>query len=107
MVNNSSLLNLNHRNINEVLILYFMFIALKQIRDSAYARGELNATTSLLMTCKSQVIYPYFYVLSLVCSYFVNKENGESMQLWSIKDTSILFVPVHKEWTIREFESRL
>jgi len=37
-----------------------------EIRDSAYARGELNATTSLLMTCKSQVIYPYFYVLSLV-----------------------------------------
>ncbi|KAK2566498.1 hypothetical protein P5673_009109 [Acropora cervicornis] len=33
-----------------------------EIRDSAYARGELNATTSLLMTCKSQVIYPYFYV---------------------------------------------
>lgn len=59
----------------------FMFIALIQIRDSAYARGELNATTSLLMTCKSQVIYPYFYVLSLVCLYFVNKKNGKSMQL--------------------------
>lgn len=80
MVNNICL-TLTIRIINEVLILYFMFIALIQIRDSAYARGELNATTSLLMTCKSQVIYPYFYVLSLVCLYFVNKENGESMQL--------------------------
>ena len=80
MVNNSSL-TLTIELSMKYSFFIFLFIALIQIRDSAYARGELNATTSLLMTCKSQVIYPYFYVLSLVCSYFVNKENGESIQL--------------------------
>ncbi|CAH3027483.1 unnamed protein product [Porites evermanni] len=37
-----------------------------EIRDEAQQRGDFNATTSLLLTCKSQVIYPYFYILSLV-----------------------------------------
>lgn len=35
-----------------------------EIRDQD--KGDFNATTSLLLTCKSQVIYPYFYILSLV-----------------------------------------
>ncbi|RMX60873.1 hypothetical protein pdam_00003470 [Pocillopora damicornis] len=35
-----------------------------EIRDQD--KGDYNATTSLLLTCKSQVIYPYFYILSLV-----------------------------------------
>lgn len=37
-----------------------------EIRDEAQQRGDFNATTSLLLTCKSQVIHPYFYILSLV-----------------------------------------
>lgn len=43
-------------------------IVFHQIRDGSlsHQRGDFNATTSLLLTCKSQVIYPYFYILSLV-----------------------------------------
>ncbi|XP_068685706.1 uncharacterized protein [Montipora foliosa] len=37
-----------------------------EIRDGTHPRADFNMTTSLLMTCKSQVIYPYFYILSLV-----------------------------------------
>ena len=38
-----------------------------QIRDQgSHEKGDLNETTNLLLTCKRQVIYPYFYMLSLV-----------------------------------------
>ncbi|KAJ7330667.1 hypothetical protein OS493_022282 [Desmophyllum pertusum] len=38
-----------------------------EIRDQgSNPKGDFNATTSLLLTCKNQVIYPYFYILSLV-----------------------------------------
>ena len=48
-------------------------IILFQIRDQgSHEKGDFNETTNLLLTCKRQVIYPYFYMLSLVSLKSVN-----------------------------------
>ena len=63
---------------------HILSVALNQIRDGTHPRADFNMTTSLLMTCKSQVIYPYFYILSLV-SYGGNKNNIIDQYLRSIQ----------------------